>query len=96
MSASLTIFNDNQMYPAFIRDCGWAGIFFYSAWTPRLASDVEFALEARQVRVQCSGRVVRVERATSGGVTGVAILLERSEVVRKPPQAILETPAACG
>ncbi|MBZ5569788.1 MAG: PilZ domain-containing protein [Acidobacteriia bacterium] len=96
MSASLKVPNEIQPNPAFIRDCSWAGIFLYSAWVPALASDVEIALESPQVRILCTGRVVRVEPATAGAVTGVAVSLERCEVVRQPNQPILETPSPPG
>ncbi|MBZ5628658.1 MAG: PilZ domain-containing protein [Acidobacteriia bacterium] len=97
MSALLKVFNEIHPSPAFIRDCSWAGIFLYSAWVPPLASEVEIALEAPQVRVQCTGRVVRVEPATAGAVTGVAVSLQRCEVVRQPTnQPTAETPSAPG
>lgn len=86
MSASLKVPNDIKPSPAFVRDCSWAGIFLYSAWVPAVASVVDIALEAPQVRIECTGRVVRVEPATAGAVTGVAVSLERCEVVRQPYQ----------
>lgn len=88
MTASLRVLNDNQSYFAFVRDCSWSGIFFYSAWAPALGSEVEIALEAPQARVQCTGRVIRVERSTVGAVTGVAVLAERFEMVRNPTKPI--------
>jgi hypothetical protein len=84
MTASLRVFNSSQSYFAFIRDCSCAGIFFYSAWAPTVGSDVEIALEAPQLRVKCTGRVVRVERTAGAAVTGVAVLAERYEMLRYP------------
>ena len=87
MSASLKLPKDLKSNPAFVRACSWAGIFLYSSWVPALSSVVDIALEAPQVRVECTGRVVRVEPATAGAITGVAVSLERCEVVRLPDQA---------
>jgi hypothetical protein len=88
MTASLRVFNNNHSYFAFIRDCSRTGIFFYSAWAPTEGSDVEIVFEAPQLRVQCTGRVVRVERTAGAAVTGVAVLVERYEMLRYPTKPI--------
>ena len=84
MSATLTVGNEAQSYPAFIRDWNWCGIFLYSGWMPASAGDVHITLLAKQVRLQCTGRVVRVQRGTTGNATGVALSLDRCEAVRVP------------
>jgi hypothetical protein len=84
MSATLTVDNEAQAYPAFIRDWSWAGIFFYSGWMPGSADDVNITLLAKQVRLHCTGRVVRVQHGTAGNATGVALCLARCETVPVP------------
>ena len=62
---------------ALVRDISDKGIFFYSDFLPTLGDQLDFVVEylngSDRVRLHLKGTVARVERASPGSATGVAV-----------------------
>lgn len=78
---------------AFVRDISRRGIFFYSDFKPNDHECIAFVLEYRNgpknIKLQLSGSVVRVEQAAPGSAIGVAVRFdcEHDEVPRRSIRA---------
>jgi len=69
-----------------IRDVSARGVCFYLGSSVQQGSPIEFTLTlppeitlTESIRVQCKGRVVRVEDSSEGGKLAVAALIEEYE-----------------
>jgi hypothetical protein len=82
----VTVDHDNATHPAQIRDVSARGICFYLESTVTEGSPIEFTLTlppeitlTESIRVQCKGRVVRVENGREDGKLAVAAVIEEYE-----------------
>ena len=79
----------NNELIALVRDVSDSGVFFYSNFAekhyPDLGQDLtlNFAMDRgdKKVEMRCRGRVVRMVRFPTGAATGVAVKLDRAEVM---------------
>ena len=78
--------NPGQMEPAEIRDVSARGICFYLDSAIAQGASIGFTLTlppeitlTESIRVQCKGRVVRVDDATEKGKVSVAAVIEEYE-----------------
>jgi len=78
--------NSTESQVAQIRDVSARGICFYLESAIAQGSPIEFTLTlppeitlTESIRVQCKGRVVRVEEATNDGKFAVAAVIEEYE-----------------
>jgi hypothetical protein len=82
----VTVDHDNAVHAAQIRDVSARGISFYLDSTVTQGSPIGFTLTlppeitlTESIRVQCKGRVVRVEDGTGNGKLAVAAVIEEYE-----------------
>jgi hypothetical protein len=82
----VTVDHDNATLPAQIRDVSARGICFYLESTVTQGSPIGFTLTlppeitlTESIRVQCKGRVVRVENGSKDGKISVAAVIEEYE-----------------
>ena len=82
----LTVDHDNAAHPAQIRDVSARGICFYLESNVSDGSPIGFTLTlppeitlTESIRVQCKGRVVRVENGRGDGKLAVAAVIEEYE-----------------
>jgi hypothetical protein len=72
-----------RQHTALVRDVSFSGAFVYSDFAPEVASniviDFVFPVVERRMRVTCRGVVVRVEKSSKGGATGIAMLFHKHE-----------------
>ncbi len=77
---------DPRQHVGLIRDVSEQGMFFYSDLNPACGSELDFEFtlprpETQPVWVACKGRVVRVEHPAPGAAIGVALSIQRREVL---------------
>ncbi len=77
---------DPRPHAGLMRDVSDTGMFFYSDISPACGSELHFEFKLSQggtdsVWLACQGRVVRVEQPTPGAAVGVAISVQRREVL---------------
>jgi len=82
----VTVDHDNAVHAAQIRDVSARGISFYLDSTVIQGSPIGFTLTlppeitlTESIRVQCKGRVVRVENGSENGKLAVAAVIEEYE-----------------
>ncbi len=82
----VTVDHENATHPAQIRDVSERGICFYLASVVTQGSPIGFTLTlppeitlTESIRVQCKGRVVRVEDGRDDGKLAVAAVIEEYE-----------------
>jgi hypothetical protein len=82
----VTVDHDSATLPAEIRDVSARGICFYLESTVTQGSPIGFTLTlppeitlTESIRVQCKGRVVRVENGREDGKLAVAAVIEEYE-----------------
>jgi hypothetical protein len=82
----VTVDHDNAVYAAQIRDVSARGISFYLDSNVTQGSPIGFTLTlppeitlTESIRVQCKGRVVRVENGSENGKLAVAAVIEEYE-----------------
>jgi hypothetical protein len=82
----VTVDHENATHAAQIRDVSARGICFYLASTVAFGAPIEFTLTlppeitlTESIRVQCKGRVVRVENERDDGKLAVAAVIEEYE-----------------
>jgi hypothetical protein len=82
----LTVEHENATHPAEIRDVSARGISFYLNSNVTQGSPIGFTLTlppeitlTESIRVQCKGRVVRVENGAADGKLSVAAVIEEYE-----------------
>jgi hypothetical protein len=82
----VTVDHDNATHPAQIRDVSARGICFYLESQVTDGSPIGFTLTlppeitlTESIRVQCKGRVVRVENGREEGKLAVAAVIEEYE-----------------
>jgi hypothetical protein len=67
-----------------VRDISFQGVFFYSNFKPPVDSDLELSLSlpmaGKNVKIQCHGKVVRVE-PSGPSAYGIAVKLHRCDFV---------------
>src|SRR5512146_1781471 len=76
---------------AHTRDVSARGICFYMDASVAEGSEIDFTLTlppeitlTESIRVQCKGKVVRVEPQGPGGRVGIAAIIERYEFLAEP------------
>lgn len=73
-----------EHHTALVRDISTSGAFFYSNFTPEpdsnITIDFVFPIVERRMKVTCHGVVVRVERSSTGGATGIAMQFRHHDV----------------
>ncbi len=86
----VTVDHENATHPAQIRDVSARGICFYLESTVTQGSPIGFTLTlppeitlTESIRVQCKGRVVRVENGKDDGRLAVAAVIEEYEFLPK-------------
>ena len=84
----VTVDHENATHPAQIRDVSARGICFYLDSAVGQGSPIGFTLTlppeitlTESIRVQCKGRVVRVENGRPDGKRAVAAVIEEYEFV---------------
>src|SRR3984893_5121491 len=82
----VTVDHENATHPAQIRDVSARGISFYMESNVTQGSAIGFTLTlppeitlTESIRVQCKGRVVRVEKSRDDGRLAVAAVIEEYE-----------------
>lgn len=82
----VTVDHENSTHPAQIRDVSARGICFYLESVVTEGSPIGFTLTlppeitlTESIRVQCKGRVVRVENGREDGKLAVAAVIEEYE-----------------
>jgi len=87
----VTVNRDQANEAAQIRDVSARGISFYIDSLVSQGSPIGFTLTlppeitlTESIRVQCKGRVVRVENGRSDGKVGVAAVIEEYEFLPEP------------
>jgi hypothetical protein len=82
----VTVDHENATQPAQLRDVSARGISFYLASAVTQGSPIGFTLTlppeitlTESIRVQCKGRVVRVDNAQDDGKLAVAAVIEEYE-----------------
>ena len=82
----VTVDHENATQPAQLRDVSARGISFYLASAVTQGSPIGFTLTlppeitlTESIRVQCKGRVVRVDNARDDGKLAVAAVIEEYE-----------------
>ncbi|PYX45514.1 MAG: hypothetical protein DMG79_19085 [Acidobacteria bacterium] len=82
----VTVDHDNSTQPAQLRDVSARGICFYLESAVTQGSAIGFTLVlppeitlTESIRVQCKGRVVRVENGRADGKLAVAAVIEEYE-----------------
>jgi len=82
----VTVDRDNKSQPAQLRDVSARGICFYLESAVAQGSPIGFTLTlppeitlTESIRVQCKGRVVRVEEGGADGRLAVAAVIEEYE-----------------
>lgn len=85
-----TSLSDPNEHVGLLMDLHRRGIFFYSDFTPRHGSQVEFLIVLRSRRpkpisVACRGKVVRVEEAAPGSAIGIALSVENYSLASANP-----------
>jgi PilZ domain len=82
----LTVDHDNAMQEAELRDVSARGICFFLQSAVTQGSTIGFTLTlppeitlTESIRVQCKGRVVRVDKARDDGKLAVAAVIEEYE-----------------
>jgi hypothetical protein len=87
----VTVDHDNANVAAQIRDVSARGICFYLDSAVDKGSSIGFTLTlppeitlTESIRVQCKGRVVRVENGREDGKVGVAAVIEEYEFLPEP------------
>jgi len=82
----VTVDHENATHPAQIRDVSARGISFFIESTVTQGSPIGFTLTlppeitlSESIRVQCKGRVVRVENGIEDGKLAVAAIIEEYE-----------------
>ena len=82
----VTVDHENATHPAKIRDVSARGICFFLDSTVAQGSPIGFTLTlppeitlTESIRVQCKGRVVRVENGKDDGKLAVAAVIEEYE-----------------
>jgi hypothetical protein len=81
VTAPVVIYANGVRHVGLIRDVSGKGLFVYSDFQPACGDTLSFTLQlpknmAKHLAVNCRGRVVRVEPATSGAAIGFAIVVE--------------------
>jgi hypothetical protein len=82
----VSVDHDNAAHPALLRDVSARGICFYLDSAVAKGSPIGFTLTlppeitlTESIRVQCKGRVVRVEDGRADGKLAVAAVIEEYE-----------------
>jgi hypothetical protein len=82
----VTVDHENATHPAQIRDVSARGISLYMESTVTQGSPIGFTLTlppeitlTESIRVQCKGRVVRVENGIEDGKLAIAAVIEEYE-----------------
>jgi hypothetical protein len=69
---------------ALVRDISFHGVFLYSNFKPPVDSALQLSLAipiaGRDVKIQCEGKVVRVEESSSSAC-GIGVKLQRGDFV---------------
>ena len=80
LPAKITVTSEPGEHVAFVRDISPKGMFFYSDFTvpagEPLTLTMEYSNGSKQVRVQLSGKVVRVEQGASAEAVGIAFVFD--------------------
>lgn len=86
LQVPVTVDHENARHPAEIRDVSARGISFFLSSKVTQGSSIGFTLTlppeitlTESIRVQCKGRVVRVEDGTDDGRLAVAAVIEEYE-----------------
>jgi hypothetical protein len=82
---AVTIHADGVRHVGLLRDFCAKGLFVYSDFRPACGAALGFTLRlprntAKRVAVECRGKVVRVESATSGAAIGIAVEIDEYEL----------------
>lgn len=80
LPAKITLTSERGEHVAFVRDISPKGMFFYSDFTVPAGQPLTLTLEysngSKQVRLQLSGKVVRVEQGASAEAVGIAFVFD--------------------
>jgi hypothetical protein len=84
VTVPVEIYADGVRHVGLVRDVSGKGLFVYSDFQPACGATLRFTLQlpkntVKHVAVDCRGKVVRVEAASSGAAIGIAVAVEEYE-----------------